>query len=50
VVDQFEGLRSLAAADPGGLGDLYLEASDFGQMSSKGNRRTAEQLASALAK
>jgi hypothetical protein len=50
VVDQFEGLRSLAAADPGGLGDLYLEASDFGQMSPSGNRHTAEQLARALAK
>jgi hypothetical protein len=50
VVDQFEGLRSHAAADPGGVNELYLEASDFGQMSPKGNRRTAEQLARALAK
>ena len=50
VVDQLVGLRAIAAGGPGGLGDLYLKASDFGQMSPKGNRRTAEQLASALAK
>jgi hypothetical protein len=50
VVDQFEGLRSHAAADPGGVNELYLEASDFGQMSPGGNRHTAEQLARALAK
>jgi hypothetical protein len=50
VVDQLEELRAIAAAEPGGLGTLYFEATDFGQMSPKGNRHTAEQLARVLAK
>ena len=50
VVDELEGLRAMAAAGPDDPGHLYLEASDFGQMSPKGNQHTAEQLARALAK
>lgn len=53
VVDQFNALRALAAADPGALADLYLPADrgeGFGQMTSKGNRYTAELLAEALGK
>lgn len=50
VIDQFTTLRAAAVESPGALDDLYLSTSDFGQMSSKGNRATAELLAGALGK
>jgi hypothetical protein len=48
VVDQFEGLRAIAAASPEGLGDYYLQGEGDGQMSRKGNLHAAELLVRAL--
>jgi hypothetical protein len=48
VVDQFQSLRAVVAADPGTLGHLYVQGYGLGEMSSDGNRRTADLLARAL--
>lgn len=50
VVDQFEALRSIVAAKPEALADLYAQGGGFGEMSSEGNRHAAELLARALSK
>jgi hypothetical protein len=48
VVDQFEGLRAIAAASPEDLGNYYLQGEGDGQMSRKGNLHAAELLVRAL--
>jgi hypothetical protein len=48
VVDQFKSLHAFVTADPGALGNLYVQGYGLGEMSSEGNRRTAELLARAL--
>ena len=50
TIDQFDALRPAVVERPAILNELYLTASDYGQMSSKGNRATAELIAAALAK
>ena len=50
VVDQFEGLRAIAAARTEDLGDYYLQGEGDGQMSRKGNLHAAELLVRALKK
>ncbi|HEY7550134.1 MAG TPA: hypothetical protein VH913_11535 [Hyphomicrobiaceae bacterium] len=48
VVDQFQSLRAVVTADPGALGHLYVQGDGLSEMSSDGNRRTADLLARAL--
>ncbi|MBO0766502.1 MAG: hypothetical protein J2P50_18200 [Hyphomicrobiaceae bacterium] len=48
VVDQFQSLRAVVVADAGAFGHLYVQGDGLGEMSSAGNRRTAELLARAL--
>ena len=50
TIDQFDALRPAVIERPAIINELYLPASDYGQMSSKGNRATAELVAAALAK
>jgi hypothetical protein len=50
VIDQLDALRAAAAESPTALDELYVQTSGFGQMSSKGNRATADLLAGILGK
>jgi hypothetical protein len=50
TIDQFVSLRPKIVERPGLIEELYLTASDYGQMSSKGNRATAELLAAELSR
>jgi hypothetical protein len=50
VIDQFEGLRGLAIANPGAVNDLYLQDDGYGQMTDTGNWQAADLIARALNK
>jgi hypothetical protein len=48
VIDQLGALRAAAAQSSEALNELYLQSPGYGQMTSKGNRMTAQLLATAL--
>lgn len=48
VIDQFDSLRAIAAADPTALASYYLDSDGYGQLSSMGNQHVADLIARAL--